>query len=797
MTEPALFQNPLYLHPSDGPSSVTIQEKLVGAQNYRAWKRAIEIGVSTKRKLRFVKGTVVRSATDANLAELWDTYNNMVICWLMGSVSESIARSIMFIGTASEIGQQLEASSVGEYYTKMKCVWEELDNLNVLPVISRITHEITLFLTALNKQKEEQRLFQFLNGLEDHYSHQRSQILMNVPLPNVETACSLIQQEESQRLLFGSVLNVESIAFYPSWHPKHKGSQQSRQLRSGQVHGQERNQNGMNTFSAEEEIDHHQFVAGIDCLSSNYDLLEIIEGWIYDTGASDHMTPEEDSIFDPYHLLSVPKLTQDSQCVVSFYPTFCVVQDLTIRKVTGLGRLKEGLYHLINVSADKVDSVFSSLVKTSLQKFSLSVLSNKTVKDNYELWHHRIGHDPDVKLKQMHDLPVSLTKSCFDKCFSCPMEKFTKLPYSLSDSHSTSVFELIHIDIWGPYKVPTNGKFRYFLTIVDDCSRGTWTYLLEQKSDSFEALKSFIKFVATQFEKQVKIVKSDNALELVKGQCGSYLLSQGIVHQTSCVEPQQNRRGDCVTTATYLINRLHSSVVGNVTPYEILLKKKHVYDHLRVFGCLAMVSNPSRIADKFDPRGVPFQNQSSMPTRKSNRTKSVPTKLKDLVMIHTLRANQVSQTPIVSTFQEFVAALLVQKDPANFKEAVSDPGWCNAIDAELRALEENGTWELTSLHAGKKAIGSHWLFKTKFKADGSEERKKARLVVQAVKGWFTCQMDVSNTFLHGDLFEEVYMKPPLGYAGKGGTVSPDSTLGSNLADVGTPLQDPEIYRRLI
>ncbi|GKG27757.1 cysteine-rich receptor-like protein kinase 8, partial [Tanacetum coccineum] len=42
----------------------TVQEKLTGGQNYRAWKRALEIGLSTKRKL----GTVVRSATDENLA---------------------------------------------------------------------------------------------------------------------------------------------------------------------------------------------------------------------------------------------------------------------------------------------------------------------------------------------------------------------------------------------------------------------------------------------------------------------------------------------------------------------------------------------------------------------------------------------------------------------------------------------------------------------------------------------------------------------------------------------------------
>ncbi|GJS73677.1 retrovirus-related pol polyprotein from transposon TNT 1-94 [Tanacetum coccineum] len=820
------------------------------AQNYRAWKRALEIGLSAKRKLGFVKGTVVRSATDENLAELWDTCNNMVICWIMGSVSESTARSIMFVGTASEIWQQLEkrfslsdgsrkyklnedtyeitqsGSSVGEYYTKMKCVWEELDNINVLPVLAIVTPEISVFLAALNKQKEEQRLFQFLNGLEEHFSHQSSQILMIDPLPSVEVACSLLQQEESQRLLFKSSANIESLALLSKgivkdkcsicgfkWHPPEKCGEAH--VESGNISftPQQFEQllksvQQMSQFNAEEEIDHHQFVAGLDN--------------------------------------------------------------------------KEG---------------------------------NKYVKGSYGLWHHRLGHVSDVKMNQIHEISVS--KSSHDNCLSCPMTKFTKLPYSISESHSSNVFELIHIDIWGSYKVSTHGKFRYFLTIVDDCSRGTWIYLLEQKSDSFEALKSFIKFVTTQFDKQIKIVRSDNALEFVKGQCGPYLASQGIVHQTSYVDrPQQNGRvktkhrhildttralrfhsklplkfwGDCVTTATFLINRLPSSVVGNVTPYEILLKKKLDYTSLRVFGCLAMVSNPLRTADKFDPRGVPCVFLGYPSNQKGYKFYNLLTKTtfvsRDVVFNETLfpfaenstkkflnplpttfscytqasnywndlsddciipnnqnhtsptvnpDSNSTIQTPSITVtetsslptapiispsvqiylvnllyhqevFQDFVTALLVQKDLVNFKEAVADPGWCAAMDVELKALEENGTWELTVLLAGKKAIGSHWIFKTKLKADGTEERKKARLVVQgnrqrhgidyqetfahvakmvtvrsllaiaAVKGWFTCQMDVSNAFLHGDLFEEVYMKPPLGYIGKGHNVSADSKL---------------------
>jgi len=112
---------------------------------------------------------------------------------------------------------------------------------------------------------------------------------------------------------------------------------------------------------------------------------------------------------------------------------------------------------------------------------------------------------------------------------------------------------------------------------------------------------------------------------------------------------------------------------------------------------------------------------------------------------------------------------------------------------EISALEANHTWDFASLPPPKKALGSKWVYKIKYHADGSIERYKARLVVLGntqvegedfhetfapvakmttvrclltvvvAKGWELHQMDVHNAFLHGDLHEDIFMKPPPGF----------------------------------
>ena len=50
--------------------------------------------------------------------------------------------------------------------------------------------------------------------------------------------------------------------------------------------------------------------------------------------------------------------------------------------------------------------------------------------------------------------------------------------------------------------------------------------------------------------------------------------------------------------------------------------------------------------------------------------------------------------------------------------------------AELRALEQNDTWSLTTLPQGKHVIGCKWVYKNKYRVDGTIEQYKAHLVAK-------------------------------------------------------------------
>lgn len=216
---------------------------------------------------------------------------------------------------------------------------------------------------------------------------------------------------------------------------------------------------------------------------------------------------------------------------VSFDEDCCIIQDHTKELIIGEGKEIGGLY-VLEASSDECTSSYSLPSVSSNPQVSVIVDS--------ALWHSRLGHPSYEKIDVLH-ATLGINKRNKDETvhFSiCQKAKQKHLSFPSKNNMSTHIFDLIHIDTWGPFNTPTVEGYRYFLTVVDDYSRATWVFLMKTKNEVLTIFPDFIQMVQTQFQTCVKAVRSDNAPEL---KFDKLYKERGIVSYHSCPEtPQQN-----------------------------------------------------------------------------------------------------------------------------------------------------------------------------------------------------------------------------------------------------------------
>ncbi|GKC34154.1 ribonuclease H-like domain-containing protein [Tanacetum coccineum] len=521
-------------------------------------------------------------------------------------------------------------------------------------------------------------------------------------------------------------------------------------------------------------------------------------------------------------LISVHKLVKENKVIVAFDVNRCYFlnQDLNLKNVLGIGEQCEGL----------------------------------------------LGHHADPVLNILTDSLNFNKRDNTGCCEICQRAKQTREPFPLSDHKLKFLGDLDHLDLWRPYKVTSSEGFRFFLTVVDDYTRAVWVYLIKSKDEGGIPLKMWT---------------------------------------------------ECILTATYLINRLPSSVLNGKSPYEMIYKKCPTLSHLRVFGCLCfatIVNNNDKFSSrsekcvmigysnfkkgyrlysldkhqfifsrdvKFFENIFPFkdsevgkndstnvlqdvnhinffdieypeipnddervandlnkgksdsssssesgsnintadfpvdsgndadssndfvatqneevatleenvfsegnldQNPSSSQgvqnVRRSSRQSVFPKNYNDFVVESKVKyglEKYVSYSKLNTKFFCFISQLNKTREPISH--------WIDDMNQEMNALLRNGTWELVELPEGRKAIGSKWIYKIKFRSSGEIYKYKAILVAQdfgqkeridyeetfspVVKmltvrsllniavsmSWPIFQLDVNNAFLYGDLEE--------------------------------------------
>ncbi|CAM8966649.1 unnamed protein product [Rhodiola kirilowii] len=335
--------------------------------------------------------------------------------------------------------------------------------------------------------------------------------------------------------------------------------------------------------------------------------------------------------------------------------------------------------------------------------------------------------------------------------------------------------------------------------------------MLHSKDEALDKFKIYKSEVELQKGTSIKKLRTDRGGEYFNP---SYFQSVGIIHETTApYTPQQNgvseRKnralkemvnamlsysglndefwGEAMLTACYLLNRIPNKR-GSITPYEMWFNKKPSLNHIRVWGCRAVVRLHIPKHKTLGEKGVEcifigyahhsmaykfyviepnkhasirtvIESRDAIFDEKIFTSTSMP---KDLNLVPS--ANQDSNDTQISEFRskrarkeksfgndfhiylvegtrdevssQYMYCHVIESDPKTFDEAMKSQYvsfWKEVINDEMDSIIGNNTWILVDLPPAHKPLGNKWIFRKKMKVDGTIDKFKARLVIQGFR----------------------------------------------------------------
>nr|XP_009768140.1 PREDICTED: uncharacterized protein LOC104219202 [Nicotiana sylvestris] len=151
------YSNPYFLSSTDHPG-LTIVSQVFDGSRYGAWRRSVLIALSVRNKLGFINGCIKTPDEKSAQFENWNRCNDIVIQWLLSSLSKDIGDSVLYSSTAKELWEEQETrygqsngtqlfqlqkelssimqgtDDIATYFTRIKRIWDELKFLNIFEI---------------------------------------------------------------------------------------------------------------------------------------------------------------------------------------------------------------------------------------------------------------------------------------------------------------------------------------------------------------------------------------------------------------------------------------------------------------------------------------------------------------------------------------------------------------------------------------------------------------------------------------------------------------------------------------
>ncbi|GKC67099.1 cysteine-rich receptor-like protein kinase 8 [Tanacetum coccineum] len=101
------IHHPLYFHQNDHPGLVLISKELNGLKNYSTWRRSMMIALNARKKLKLINGEFEEPPSSSAIRSLWERANDMIISWILNTVSDQIGNNLSFVNSATSLWNEL------------------------------------------------------------------------------------------------------------------------------------------------------------------------------------------------------------------------------------------------------------------------------------------------------------------------------------------------------------------------------------------------------------------------------------------------------------------------------------------------------------------------------------------------------------------------------------------------------------------------------------------------------------------------------------------------------------------